>query len=99
MNLLVDVFTEDVICSERDAGLFIPQLFSHSHTIGGERRVSALCLMADRIEISEYFCREIPVKLVTGIHVKPVIRTIGVISFVHLVNGVPVKKEQVAAHV
>src|SRR5215470_1774857 len=51
--------------------------------------------MTNRIEISEYFSGEIAVELVTGIHVKAIIRAIRVITFVHLVDGVPVKEEKV----
>jgi hypothetical protein len=55
--------------------------------------------MPDRIEISECLCGEIVVKLVTRIYVKPVIRAIGIIPFVYLVDGMPVKKEKIASNV
>src|SRR6185436_15595501 len=55
--------------------------------------------MTNRVEIPKYFCGKILSELVTGIHVKPVIRTIAIISFIHLVNGVPVEKEKVAPNI
>ena len=99
MNLLVDVFAEDIVCCQSDARFFIPQLFSYRHTIRRERRISALCFMTNRIEISECLRGEIAVELVTGIHVKTVIRAIGIIAFVNLVDGMPVKKEEITAKI
>jgi len=55
--------------------------------------------MTNRIEIPEYLRSKIIVKLVTRIHVEPIIRAVGIVSLIHLVNGMPVKKEKIAADV
>ena len=55
--------------------------------------------MTGRIEISKKFSRKIISKLVSGIHVKTIISAVGIISFIHLVDRVPVKEEKIASNI
>jgi len=49
--------------------------------------------MLAELKLPKEFCNQCIAELVTGIHIKPVIKTIGVITFVNGIDGMPVKKK------
>src|SRR6478735_7041867 len=55
--------------------------------------------MPYRIKVAKEFCHQCTAELVSGIHIKPVIKTIGVITLINFIDGMPVKKKSIGTHI
>ena len=95
---LIYIFIERICCRKSKTPLFIPDLLPEGNAICGEGWIPALGFMTGRIKIAKKFSGEAFGKLVAYIEVKAIIKTIGIVTGIKSVNGMPVKNKNITSY-